>query len=118
MQSGIFEYMNEGQEISSFRKPRIYNYSDPTKFFLDCFSYSGRWLTLPKHMWKTTCQSITAETTVDDGGNTFEFVCGRETNHLYLPSVPVAKKGVSSSSGHNLPVNPDNAPQEMSIRVL
>ena len=67
-------------------------------------------------MWKPTSQSITAEpqTTVDDGGNTFEFVCGRETNHLHPPSVPVAKKGVSPSSDHNLRLNPDNAPQDKS----
>ena len=67
-------------------------------------------------MWKTASQSITAEpqTTVDDGGNTFEFVSGRENNHLHPPSVAGAEKGVSPSSDHNLRLNPDSAPQDKS----
>ena len=57
-------------------------------------------------------QSIVPQTTAEDGGSTFELVCGRESNHLH-PPVAGQDQPASSDADHHVH-KPDKPPQNKS----
>ncbi len=51
------------------------------------------------------------QTTAEDGGSTFELVCGRESNHLHPPVAAAGQDQLASSDVDHHVHKPDNPPQ-------